>query len=54
MTAQTMPSYAIGKKFMQIDKDLRVQTFTTVKHVWILTLFFPQAVNDICFMGFVP
>ncbi len=44
-TAQKMLSFVTGKKFMQIGNDLRVQTFTSVKHVKILKLLFSQAVT---------
>ncbi len=37
--------YVIDKKFMQSGNDLRVQTFTSVKHVQIWKLFFSQAVT---------
>ncbi len=37
--------YVTDKKFMQISNDLRVQTFTSVKHVQIWKLLFPQAVT---------
>ena len=40
-----MLSFVTGKKFMQIGNDLRVQTFTSVKHVKILKLLFSQAVT---------
>ncbi len=40
-----MLSFTTGKKFGQIDNDLRVQTLDSVKHVKILKLLFSQAVT---------
>ena len=45
MTAEKMLLFTTGKKFGQIDNDLRVQTLDSVKHVHILKLLFSQAVT---------
>ena len=37
--------YVTGEEFMHIGNDLRVQTFTSVKHAQILKLLFFQAVT---------
>ncbi len=44
-TAQKMLLFTTGKKFIQIDNDLRVQTLDSVNHVHILKLLFSQAVT---------
>ena len=44
-TAQKMLFSITDKKFRQFQDDLRVQTFTSVKHVQILKLLFSQAVT---------